>query len=51
MWEPQELGEKFCSFVQQMFIEHLYVLGNVLKVGLGGVSKQEWSKLLVDLIS
>lgn len=38
MWEPQELGKKFSSFIQQMFIEqmlieHLCVLGNVLRVG------------------
>lgn len=33
MWEPQELGKKFSSFIQQMFIERLHVLGNVLRVG------------------
>lgn len=51
MWEPQELGKKFSSFIQQMFIEHLYVLNTVLGVGRGARSKPEWIKLLMDLMS
>lgn len=39
MWEPQELGKKFCSFIQQMF-EHLYVLGDVLRVEEASVNER-----------